>query len=75
MTSTRPTNSSSNSQNTTNPSEEFIIFKVKTMHLQLKFSIPELISQGLNDKDKILVEILPEMFKEELKVNPTSKIA
>ena len=45
------------------------------MYLQLKFSIPELISQGLNDKDMVSVEILPEMFTEELKVNPTSKIA
>ena len=45
------------------------------MHLQLKFSIPELISQGLNDKDMVSVEILPEMFAEELKVNPTSKIS
>ena len=44
------------------------------MDVQLKFSIPELISQGLNSKDKIKVELLPEMFIEELIMNPETII-
>ena len=36
--------------------------------------MPEIISQGMNDRDKIKIELLPELFTEELVVHPHIKL-
>ena len=40
----------------------------------MEFTLPEMISQGLHEKDKIIVEMLPEIFTEELIRSPESKV-
>ena len=40
----------------------------------MNFTLPEMVSQGLRDKDKILVEMLPKIFIEELEFRPGSKV-
>ena len=50
------------------------MIEVKEIEIQMNFTIPDLISQGSRDKDKIIVEMLPEIFSEELTYRPGSKV-
>ena len=41
---------------------ELQMVSVKDFDIKMNFTLPEYISQGLKDKDKIVVEILPAIF-------------
>lgn len=50
------------------------MIEVDRIRVQMNFTLPELVSQGLKDKDKIVVEMLPEIFTEEIEFRPGSII-
>lgn len=50
------------------------MIEVNRIRVQMNFTLPELVSQGLQDKDRIVVEMLPQIFTEELEFRPGSII-